>query len=86
MKQPKGLPIALNTDNPETPQIVNPLTGQAQRATYTDVLLFALLGKVDEFQEKLLDALEKLDEQIEPPKTTTRRTIKAKPSPGGDEV
>lgn len=86
MKQPKGLPIALNTDNPETPQIVNPMTGQAQRATYTDVLLFALLEKVDDFQEKLLDALEKLDDQIEPPKATTRRTSKAKPTPDGDKV
>ena len=86
MQQPKGLSIALNTDNPETPQIVNPMTGQAQRATYTDVLLFALLEKVDEFQEKLLDALEKLDDQIEAPKASPRKTAKTKPNPDGDEV
>lgn len=84
MKQPKGLPIALNTDNPETPQIVNPMTGQAQRATYTDVLLFVLLEKMDELQEKLLDALGDSKKEPAPKTTTTRRTTTAKPNPGGD--
>ena len=84
MQQPKGLSIALNTDNPETPQIVNPMTGQAQRATYTDVLLFALLEKVDELQEKLLEALGDGKKEPAPKATTTRRTTSAKPNPGGD--
>lgn len=56
----EGFDLSLDTTNPETPKFISPVTGDGQRASYTDVLLMLLIERMD----KLIEAQPKQDGKI----------------------